>query len=258
MRKVARFLVIGWLAVGCLAIIPAAAQRGGGGHGGGGGFHGGGGGGFRGGGGGFHSGSGFSGGGFRGGYGGFRGGYGGFRGGYGGFGRGFYGRNRYFFGFGLGFYPYSYWPYYYDYGYPYYGYPYYGYGTSYGYGNSYGYPYSSYDYDYGYSSAPAVAYQSDPAPPVRVYEYPRTVRPETREYSAESSAHSNEKPIYLIAFKNQDNLRAAEAYWVTDGTLHFITLQHEQRQTRLDSVDRALTYRLNHERHVDFHLPAID
>lgn len=235
MRNVARFLIIG-----CLAIFPVAAQRGGGGHGGG--FHGGGGGGFHSGGsGGFRTG-GFVGSGFR--------GYGGFRGGYGGFGRGFYGRNRYFFGFGLGlgFYPYSYWPYYYDYGYPYYGYPNYGYG--------YGYPYSSYDYTY--SGAPAVVYQSDPAPPVTIYESPRAARPETRGYSPAPSAYNAEKPIYLIAFKNQDNLRAAEAYWVTGGTLHFITLQHEQRQAPLDSVDRSLTNRLNREHHMDFHVPATD
>lgn len=223
MRNLVRFLVLG-----CLVLLPTAAQRGGGGHGGGG-FHGGGGG--------FHSSvsGGFRGGAFVGS--GFRG-YGGFR--YG-FGRGFY-------GFGLGFYPYSYWPYDYDYGYPYYGYPGYGYG--------YSYP-SSY-YDYGYSSAPAVVYESDPAPPVRVYEAPRAARPEIREYSPGPSAHSSEKPIYLVAFRNQNNIRAAEAYWVTGGTLHFITLQHEQRQAPLDSVDRALTNRLNRERHVDLHLPAAD
>ena len=222
MRNLARFLLIG-----CLVAWPVAAQRGGGGHGGG-----------------FHGGSGFHGGGFSGG---FRGGYGGFRG-YGGFGRGFYGYNRYAFGFGLGFYPYSYWPYYYDYGYPYYNYPYYGYG----YGYSYPYP----AYDYGYSSSPVVVYQSNPAP-VTVYESPRTARPQTREY-AESSSRGNEKPIYLIAFRNQNNIRAAEAYWVTDGTLHFITLQHEQRQAPLDSVDRSLTSRLNRERHVDLRLPESD
>jgi hypothetical protein len=93
---------------------------------------------------------------------------------------------------------------------------------------------------------------------VRVYEAPRTAPPETREYSSGPSTRSTDKPIYIIAFKNQDNLRAAEAYWVTGGTLHFVTLQHEQRQAPLDSVDRALTYRLNHERHVDFHLPTAD
>jgi len=234
MQNFARFLLIG-----CLVAWPVAAQRGGGGHGGGGGFHGGGGGGFHGGGGGFHGSGGFGGGGFRGGYGGFRG--------YGGFGRGYYGYNRFGFGFGwgLGYYPYSwYWPYY-DWGYPYYDYPYYGYG----YGNSY--PYAS--YDYGYSSSPVVVYQSNPAP-VTIYESPRAARPETRDYRP-SSSQGYEKPIYLIAFKNQSNIRAADTYWVTGGTLHFITLQHEQRQAPLDSVDRVLTSRLNRERHVDVQLP---
>ena len=246
MRKLAQFLVIG-----CLVAWPAVAQRGGGMRGGG--FHGGG-GGFHGGGGGFHSGgfagSGFRGGGFRGGYGGgFRGGYGGFRGGYG-FNHGFYGRNRFF--FGLGFYPYSYWGGY-GWGYPYYGYPYGGY---------YSDPYPYYDYgyqypSYGYSSPSVVVYQSDPAPPATVYERPSHARPEVREYR-ESWSQGNEKPIYLIAFKNQDNIHAAEAYWVTGGTLHYVTLQHEQKQAPLDSVDRAFTERLNRERHVEFHLPGPD
>jgi len=207
-------------------------------HGGRGGFHGGA-GGFRGG--------GFGGSGFRG-HGGF--GRGGFYGGFGrGFNRGFYGHNR--FRFGLGFYPYSFWPYYsywpnYDWGYP-----------SYGYGYSYAPPY----YDYGYSSAPPVIInqydqnQFDPPPPT-VYQPPPRVRPEVREYPETASPHPYEKPIYLIAFKNQENIRAAEAYWVEGSTLHYVTLQHEQRQAPLDSVDRAFTYRLNRERHVDLRLPS--
>jgi hypothetical protein len=235
------------LLAGCLLVLPVTAQRGGGmrgggAHGGGGGFHGGG---------GFSRGSAFRGGSsFRGGYGGFRGG---FRGGYGGYNRGFYGGNRFFFGFGSYPYGYSYWPYY-DWGYPYYyGYPssYYNYGYP-----AYGYNYapSSY-YDYGYSQAPQVAiYQSEPAAPVTVYESQRPARSEIREYR-DSSSPRNEKPIYLIGFKNQDNIRAAEAYWVAGGTLHYVSLQHEQKQAPLESVDRAVTYRLNHERHVDFRLP---
>ena len=239
MRNLARFLLIG-----CLVAWPVAAQRGG--HGGGG-FHGGGGG--------FHGGyGGFHGGGIRGGYGGFRGGYGGYRG-YGRYGRGYYGYNRY--GWGFGYSPYSwYWPYDdWGWGYPYYDYPYYGYSYpsyGYGYGSSYAYP----AYSYGYSNSPVVVYQSNPAP-VTVYEPPRPARPETREYD-QSSSRSNEKPIYLIAFQNQSNIRAAEAYWVTDGTLHFITLQHEQRRAPLNTVDRALTTRLNRERHVDLRLPESD
>lgn len=238
-----------------LAALPATAQRGGGGHGGGGSR---GGGGFHGGGGGFHGGSGgFRGGGFRGGgfagsgfrgHGGFGGfGRGGFRGGFRGFNRGFYGYNRFY--FGLGYYPYSAWPYY-SY------WPYYNSGFA-----DYGYGYPAPSYDYGYSSAPPViinqydSNQYDPAPPP-VYQPPPPPRPEVREYPESSPSRPYEKPIYLIALKHQENIRAAEAYWVEGSTLHYVTLQHEHRQAPLDSVDRSLTYRLNRERHVDFRLPA--
>ena len=233
MRKVAQFLLIG-----SFLALTAVAQRGGG-HGGGGGFHGGMGGGFRGG--------GFVGSGFRGGFGGFHGGFNGFHGGFRGFRGGFVPRNRFIFGFG--YYPWSYAPYYsagwgypsYDYGYPYYNYPY----------SGYSYP-SSYS-DYGSSaSSPVVIYQSQP--PITVYEAPAP--PEVREYPETSSPQRNGKPIYLIAFKGQSNIRAAQAYWVTENTLHFVTLQGEQRQAPVNSIDRALTFRLNRDRHVDFRLPA--
>jgi hypothetical protein len=97
-----------------------------------------------------------------------------------------------------------------------------------------------------------VIYQSDPAPPVPASEPSPTVSPEGRGYQ-DTSSQANDKPIYLIAFKNQDNIRAAQAYWVTGGMLHYVTLQDEQRLAPLDSVDRTLTYRLNRERHVDFY-----
>jgi hypothetical protein len=251
MKTLAQFLLV------CsLVALPAIAQRGGGMRGGGG-SHGGGGfrggGGFHGGGGGFHGGvGGFRGGGFGGsgfrGHGGFGGfGRGGFYGGFRGSHRGFYGHNRFF--FGLGFYPYSSWPYYsywpnYDWGYP-----------------SYGYGYAAPSYDYGSSYAPPVIInqydmnQYDPAPPTVYQPPPSRPRPDIREYPENSSSRPYEKPIYLIAFKNQENIRAAEAYWVEGSTLHYVTLQHEQRQSPLDSVDRALTYRLNRERHLDFRLP---
>ena len=216
--------------------LPAIAQRGGGGHGGGG-FHGGMGGGFHGG--------GFAGSGFRGGFGGFHGGFNGFHGGFRGFRGGFIPRNR--FAFGFGYYPWGYGSYYSTgWSYPYYGYPY------------YSYPYSGYSYpslysDYGSSaSSPVVIYQSQP--PITVYEAP--AQPEIREYPETSSLQGNENPVYLIAFKGQSNIRAAQAYWVTANTLHFVTLQGEQRQAPVNSVDRALTFRLNRDRHVDFRLPA--
>jgi len=116
MRRFAQLLL-----VSCFLVIPAVAQRGGGGfRGGGGGFHGGMGG--------FHGG-GFGGPGFRGGF--ANGGFRGFRG-------GFFPGNGFAFGFGFP----GYGPYYgAGWGYPYYGYPY--------------YPYSAYSYPYAYS------YQSD-------------------------------------------------------------------------------------------------
>ena len=106
-----------------------------------------------------------------------------------------------------------------------------------------------------------VIYQSQP--PVTVFEAP--ARPEIREYPETSSPQRdpetssrqrNEKPIYLIAFKGQSNIRGAQAYWVTENTLHFVTLQGEPKQAPINSIDRDLTFRLNRDRHVDFRLPA--
>jgi hypothetical protein len=233
-------LRIGWFSLLCVGVSQSLmAQRGGGGHaGGGGGFHAGGGGGFRGGG-------GAGGGVFRGGYG--YGGYGYGRGfGYG-YGRGFYGGYAYWPGWGLGL---GYW------GSPYYGYwddPYY-------YGSSI-YP--------SYTSGYAAPVQYNPSPNVTVIypsnaqpEYSAPVRPAMRTYDqygqetrpeASASAPSG-SPIYLIATKD-NAIRAAAAYWVDGRTLHYITLQHEEKQAPLDSVDRGLTMQLNRERNVAFQLP---
>jgi hypothetical protein len=234
-----------------------AAQRGGGGRGGGG-FHGGMGGGFRGG----------MGGGFRGGMGGFRGG--GFRGGWGGgWGRGFHGGwgrfNRFHGRFvGLRYYPWGYWG---GWGYPYGGY--------WG-GGGWGYPSASYsDYSYpdyggysyptassysGYASpSPVVIYQSQPAaasqPVIIVESAPQQAMPQETSGYAE---RRNEEPIYLLAFKGQSNIRAAEAYWIAGSTLHYVTLQHEQKQVPLDTVDRALTLQLNRQRGVDIRLSNME
>jgi hypothetical protein len=209
------------------------AQRGGGGHaGGGGGFHGGG---------GFRGPS--IGGGFRGGYGGYRGG--GFRGyGYG-YGRGFYGGYSYWPGWGLGL---GYW-----------GSPYYGYWDD-------PYAYSVYP---SYTSGYAAPVEYNPSPNVTVIypsnappQYSAPVQPAMRTYDqygqetrpeASTSAPSG-SPIYLIATKDE-TIRAAAAYWVEGRTLHYVTLQHEEKQVPLDSLDRGLTMQLNRERNVAFQLP---
>ncbi len=204
--------------VGCLLILPAAA-RSGGSHGGGG-AHGGG--------------------GFHGSYGGYRGGYGGYYGNRG-FRSGVYAYNRYRYGAGL-----SYWPWLYSY--PYYGYDYYP-------GYDYGYSYPSYDYDY---SPPVVVYPQ--APPPQYYQQPPApVHSEIHEYPDHSTASivrpAGEQPIYLIALKGQENIQAAITYWVEGNTLQYLNLQHQQKHVPLDSVDRALTFQLNHERNMDLRLP---
>ncbi len=123
----------------------------------------------------------------------------------------------------------------------------------------YSYPYSSpYSYDYPYSgsnySAPPVVLsqnyygypaaeppQSAPPPAVREYVQP----PEERKY---------EQPLYLVAF-NDHTICAVLAYWVDGAALHYVTMDHEQKQAPLASIDRELSDRLNRERNVEFRLP---
>lgn len=238
----------------CLLVSQCLmAQRGGGGHGGAGG-------------GGFHGAVGIGGGGFRGG-----GGYGGgLRGGYGGYGygRGFsgYGRysyGRYGYGYGLGYG----WPYYgVGWGYPFYGvdywdYPDYDYGYDY---SPYISTYPSYSYpSYSYSSSPNVTIIYPAQPQARPATYSAPVQPVTRTYDqygqetgraqAAPSAYSG-SPIYLIAGKDQV-IHAAASYWVDGQTLHYVTLQHEEKQVPISAVDRALSLQLNRERRVPFQLP---
>jgi hypothetical protein len=174
-----------------------------------------------------------------------------FRGGYG-YGRGYgygYGYGLYGYGYGLGL-GLGYWPYAYD--------PYYYGSDSYGYG---GYP----GYTGGYASyqtSPNVtviypnqnAYAAPPAPPERAH-------PVTREYDQNGQeirpggAAGGGSPVYLIAF-NDRVIRAAAAYWVDGKTLHYVTIEHEEKQASLDTVDRSLSLQLNRERQVPFQLPG--
>ena len=230
----------------CLLALPVWAQRGGGGRGGIGGGRGMGGGGRVMMGGGTIGGRGFAGGGvFRGG--GFRGGFAG-RGGFNRFAAnrfffrdGFF-RNRSFFGAGFfpGFYGGFYDPLLWDY--PAYGAP-----------PAYGYPYYGPDVTIisgdPYLEPPRIVINEgyrpeQPSPSVREYPPPAN-RPESQTY---------QQPLYLIAFKD-GIIRAARAYWTEDDTLHFVSMDGELKRESLSSVDRALSERLNHERHVGFTLP---
>ena len=261
----------------CLLTGSVWAQRGGGGHGGGmggGGIRGGsGGGGFRGGGGsgayrGGYSGGGGSGayrggysGGSHGGYGGVSGyhGYSGYRGyGYGGYGYrgygyrgygGYYGTTAYWgLGFGLG---YGGW----GYSYPYYSYPYVG-GYWPGYSDVYPYDYSS---GYG-STAPAttIVYapeqQSAPTRVERAGPISQGYDEYGQEFNPAGAPPASSSPVYLFAFRDHV-IHAAASYWVDGSTLHYVTLQHEEKQASLDSLDRSLTLQLNRERRVPFQLP---
>jgi hypothetical protein len=240
----------------CLLAGSAMAQGhgGGGGRSGGGGFGGGrgsGGGGFGGGGGSF-GGSGFRGGGrffgggntflhptTRGGIGFFGGGA--FYGGRGFYGRGFYGSSLYYpyFGLGLGYGGGLYEEPYYD--------PYY-YGPG-GYGG-----YAS------YQTSPNVTVIYPQQQLAAAEPPPERARPVTREYDqygqeVKPGVPGAASPVFLIAF-NDHVIRAAAAYWVDGKTLHYVTLQHEEKQAPLDTVDRSLSAQLNRERQIPFQLPA--
>ncbi len=127
-----------------------------------------------------------------------------------------------------------------------------------------GYPY---DYSQRYDSSNA-AYQSSGSAVIAVqlapniYSYvpvdnPATpVAPAIQEFATPPSQTSSTcaPTLYMIAF--QDNsIRAALAYWTEGSTLRYVTMDHEQKQAPLASVDRALSERLNGERHVIFRLP---
>lgn len=155
-------------------------------------------------------------------------------------GRGFFGSSLYYPYFGLGL---GYWS---------------GYGPYY---DSYSYGPSSYGGYASYQTSPNVtviypaqqAYAAPEPPPERA-------RPVTREYDqygqeVRPGAPGTASPVYLIAF-NDHVIRAAAAYWVDGKTLHYVTLQHEERQAALDTVDRTLSLQLNRERQVPFQLPA--
>ena len=90
------------------------------------------------------------------------------------------------------------------------------------------------------------SYEPERSRPADVRVYPDWNQPAERA--------SNEPPLYLIA-RTDDTVIAAVAYWVEGDTLHYVDRRHEQKQIRLDQVDRALSEQLNRERRVDFRLP---
>jgi hypothetical protein len=102
---------------------------------------------------------------------------------------------------------------------------------------------------YSYSGPEVVVVQS---PPDR---YPAPPAPAFREYASPPQPEASyEPPLYLIAFQD-GTIRAALAYWAEGSTVHYVSMDHDQKQSPLASVDRELSERLNHERNVTFRLP---
>jgi hypothetical protein len=162
----------------------------------------------------------------------------------------------------------------YGYGWPYYGFGFglgYGYSPYYGYGDYYDSPYS-YSYPDAYSSYPAYQSQAYQSSPNVTVVYPQTQQsapvyadraaPVMREYDqygqqlrTQAAGSASSSPIYLIALKNH-NIYAASSYSVNGDTLHYVTLEHAEKQVALSDIDRDMTMRLNGERRVQFQLPA--
>jgi hypothetical protein len=99
-------------------------------------------------------------------------------------------------------------------------------------------------------------------PPQQTAIVPDVARPVIREYDqfgqevrpTTGSAPTSGSPIFLIAF-NDHTIRAVAQYWVVGKTLHYVTLEREEHQAPLDTIDRNLSQALNHERQVPFSLP---
>ncbi len=162
-----------------------------------------------------------------------------------GFNRGFYG------GFGYGAWL------------PFYSYPFMGFDSSDYWLNPYPYvwanPYPYSGYGYGYTAGPNVTviapYAPEPAQPAVTQVYvPERAHPVMREFNELPQAGGS--LMYLIAFKDHGQvIRAALAYWVEGSTLHYLDLDHKEKQAPLDSIDAAFSEQLNRERRVPFHLP---
>ncbi len=122
-------------------------------------------------------------------------------------------------------------------------------------------------YDPAYSGYP------QPQPPTIIINQnfqPETIHPQLKDYSnvalpepgvvipapgTPAPANDQQQNVFLIAMKD-NSVVTAQAYWVQDDTLNYITLNGAQNHVSLSLVDRDLSIRLNGERQVQFRLPA--
>lgn len=134
-------------------------------------------------------------------------------------------------------------------------------GYGYGYGGFFGGYYEPFE-DYGYvapapESGSNVTVVYPPAPPAPVVT--EIAHPVIHEYAQREDygvpPDSETSPVlYLIAFRD-NTIRAASTYWVQGATLHYLDQDHVEKQAPVSSIDRALSARLNRERHVPFNIP---
>jgi hypothetical protein len=98
---------------------------------------------------------------------------------------------------------------------------------------------------------PAVRDYPPPAngPSSGLNEYGQPTRPRQQAAGGQYT-----EPLYLLAFKD-GVIRAVVAYWADKDAVHYVTMDHENRQASLGTIDRDLSERLNQERGVDFRLP---
>ncbi len=92
-----------------------------------------------------------------------------------------------------------------------------------------------------------------PQPSMR--EYPVGSLPEPATQQTQAMADPEKPTVYLIAMKDS-SVYSAYAYWVEDGTLHYITTQHSPNRASVELVDGELSAQLNRERGVEFKLPT--
>jgi len=120
---------------------------------------------------------------------------------------------------------------------------------------------------YGYAAAAAAEARPDgSSAPVVVNQYFGAQDGDYARTEFQSSAPRVEAPppaagdpigpqenFYLIAYKDH-SIYSALAYWVEDGTLHYVTTQNTHNQASLGLIDLERTTKLNSDRNVPFSL----
>ena len=147
----------------------------------------------------------------------------------------------------------------------------------------YAYPiYVGGGYGYGYQQPqqPVVVMQAPPqsqAPVIVNNYYPETANPVMKQYKdgeltpstgmrifeapapvvspapQRNTIIDDKATIYIIVYKDE-SVHPALAYWIKEGTLHYITLQGTHNRVSVDLVDVAGSEKLNQDRKVEFSL----